>query len=92
MLQVVDEKAEAMKNELQNYRGWLPFQFSAYYSLFKRKRFLQSAGLWEEVHNKDLEVMQGIRDHKPNEDVYLDKLLRQWLVDNPKFSNLVVEI
>lgn len=92
MLQVVDEKAKSMKNDLLHYRGWLPFQFNAYFSLYDRKRFLQSAGLWDKVHSKDLEVMQGIRDHKPNDDVYLDKLLRQWLVDNPKFADLVVEI
>lgn len=92
VLQVIDEKALKRKNDLKFYRGWLPFQFTAYISLYDRKQFLQSIGLWDEVQQKNLEVKKGIRDNKPNDLQYLDKLLKAWLVDNPKFADLVTEI
>ena len=92
MLQVIDEKALAMKNDLKYFRGWLPFQFNGYFSMYDRKQFLQSIGLWNDVQKRNLEVMQGIRDNEPNADVYLDKLLKAWLVENPKFVDVVTEI
>ncbi len=90
MLRIDEDKIKDYIEDLKYYRGFLPFQFDAYISLSQRKKFLTSVGLWKEVHNRELEVMQGLRDNKPNDDKYLDNILRLWVVENPEFKDLVV--
>ena len=83
-------EVEKRSNELQTFRGFLPFQFDGYVNLVKRKEFLVEKGLWDEVHEQELTVMRGIRETRPNEDVYLDKLLKRWIKENPQFKDLVI--
>jgi len=90
MLEINEDKINDFKNDLKYYRGWLPFQFIPYISLSNRKVFLKSAGLWDKVNQRNLEVMQGIRDNEPHSDVYLDSLLKSWIMENPKFKDLVI--
>ena len=92
MLVLVSNEVEKVVDKLQVYRGWLPFQFDSYLDLDGRHKFLESIGLEDEVQARNEEVMQGIRDYRPNEDVYLDKLLKQWLMENPQFSNLAINV
>ena len=90
MLILNSTEIKKRKDELEQFKGFLPFQFDTYISLSKRKEFLVDQGLWDEVHEQELQVMKGIRDTKPNDDVYLDKVLRKWVVKNPEFEDLVI--
>ena len=92
MLLLKGDEVRKRLDEIQNYRGWLPFQFDCYVNLSERHKFLTLIGLEEEVTKKNREVQKGIRDTKPNDDVYMDKLLRQWIHDNPQFHTLVIDI
>lgn len=85
------EELKKKLDDLRHYRGFLPFQFDTYVDTLERKEWLQKEGLWADVHKQNLVVMQGIRDNKPNDDIYLDKILKEWINANPEFKDLIIE-
>ena len=86
MLFINEEKCNKHLDELKRFRGFLPLQFDTVVSLAFREKFLKSIGLWEEANNKRIEVMKGIRDTYPDEDIYLELILKEWLIENPQFK------
>jgi len=90
MVRLNKENVKMKLHSLQHFEGFLPFQFNTHINRSKRKEFLIQRGLWDRVHKQDLKVMQGIRDTRPNDDVYMDRVLLKWVEDNPQFRDLII--
>lgn len=91
-LRLNGEVCRKKSRQLQNFKGFLPFDFMTYVSWSDRQKFLETIGLWDDVNKKNMEVKQGIRDNKPNDDVYMNVILKKWVKENPQFKDCVIEV
>lgn len=90
MIKLNDTNCKKKKMDLEYFKGFVPFQFDCYIDLNNRENFLRTIGLWDVVHKRELEIMQGIRKYKPRDDDYLDMILKRWIKDNPQFKDCVI--
>ena len=90
MIRLNSENCNKRKKELEHFKGFLPFQFDAYVDTEEREKFLKSIGLWDIVHQKDLEIMRGIRENRPNDIEYMEIILKKWVIDNPRYEDCVI--
>ena len=84
------ENCKKKKDQLTYFKGFLPFDFDVVINRKKRREYLQKIGLWEEVHLKEMEVVKGMRESKPNDDIYMESVLKQWLIENPQFQDCII--
>ena len=90
MIKLNEQNIEKRKKDLTYFKGFLPFQFDSYISFTDRKKFLQKIGLWETVNREDMKVNAGMRQSS-DMDLYLDRIFKKWLSENPQFEDVVLE-
>lgn len=85
MLEKNRKGIEKHREELQFFKGFLPFDFYSVISLPVRNEFLREAGLFAKVHNQNMTVKAEMK--KADDELeYLESILRRWLKENPKFQ------
>lgn len=84
------ENCKKKKDQLTYFKGFLPFQFEVVINTIKREDYLKRIGLWKDINLKEQEVIKGMRENYPDEDEYLEAILKQWLIENPQFQDCII--
>ena len=82
------KKIKEREAELIQYKGWLPFPILLYISNVDRREYLEKVGLYDEIYKQNFKYRQQMK-MSPNEDLFEEQKLREWIKDNPRFKNLI---
>ena len=77
------------ENELIYFDDFLPFDFYPYIDMLKRNTYLKNRGKFNVIQKKNYVVRQNMKSSN-DVDLFSEKILKQWVNDNPKFADLVV--
>lgn len=89
MLELNYDKITEMESQLTYFRGWLPFRLWKFVNIRKRNSYLQTLGLFEEVQEANA-LYKALLIRADNYEELEDKLLREFVEDNPRFSEILI--
>ena len=83
------EKLKEREEELVYFNGFIPIQFLGIIPTLKRNKYLESIGKYDEIEEQNILIRQRMKE-APDSEVYLENVLKEWLIANPKFKNLFI--
>ena len=90
MLKLNYEKIEEHKKELTQFKGWLPFRYDSFISLFERDEYLKSVGLFDVVQKRNAHYKHMLMNADNPEELE-DQLLLEFITNNPQFEDTVLQ-
>ena len=91
MLKFNEDKINEKKQELIEFKGWLPFAFYNYgVSILKRNDYLESIGLKDKNQKMNFKYRSMLKD-SVNPEELMDKFILQFVIENPQFQDLIIQ-
>ena len=89
MIEFNEDIIKKNENKLIYFKGFIPFQICDYIDMLRRNNYLKSIGLFEDIQKEIIEVRNAMKI-SGDADIYLEKVLKKWVADNPQFKDLVI--
>lgn len=86
-MEINRQRIKERENELIHFEGFLPFEILSRIDFIKRNDYLKSKGLFDEIQKQNLK--HRINSSKYGEE-YKQKVLKDWILGNPKFKDCVL--
>lgn len=91
MLKFNETKIKEKKQELTEFKGWLPFEFYNYgVSIIKRGDYLESVGLYDKIQKQNAKYRRMLMN-SDNPEELMDTLVLQFVIENPQFQDLIIQ-
>lgn len=91
MLEIDADAVKRKEYDLIHYDGFIPFDLWLYLDMFERNNYLKSIGKFDSVQKQNTKV-RGNMNISSNADLYLEKVLQEWVDNNPQFADIVIKI
>lgn len=89
MLKFNHDKIKEKKQELTQFKGWLPFRLGLYIDSAEREDYLKSEGLYEDIEQANQDYKRLLRYHEEPQR-FMEELVLEFIHDNPQFKEIVL--
>ena len=77
------------ENELIYFDDFIPFDICSYIDMLKRNNYLKNRGKFDKIQKKNFSIRQNMKN-SDDADLFSEKILKLWVVENPQFADLIV--